>query len=269
MTHTMFYRERVWKCGYYCEVEIYPVYQKPGTRRAKCNPTSEVQQKLNDRHSWAHLNRVIHLNFCENDHCIGLDYADGCLPGDDDQAKRDLQNVIRRMRRLYKKYMQELKYISVYEKSESGRPHFHLLINNVGVPEAELRALWKYGRTETEPLQHDNNGVVGWTKYISKSKLFSKRWFSSRNLKRPRPVERDYSLSYKRVEAFRREDEFEIYKTYGDKHIISCDVYSNDVNRADYINIKLFDYDRFCIENGKEPYARKIRYRKQNQSYLS
>lgn len=256
----LFYRERIWECGCYTDVEIFPVYQKAGVRRAKCNPSSEVQAKLNEKNAIKKLTRLLHLNFTENDLVIGLDYTEDCKPFSDAQMKSDLQNYLRRIKRLYDRFSEVLKYIAVSECSETGRAHFHITINKSSVPEALIRDKWSFGRTEIEPLQFDENGVVGWSRYITKSKLFAKRWCASRNLKQPTPRVRDYSLSPKKIELFRIEDLKTIQLSYGhDVHIVDCSVYNNDVNRADYIYIQLFDLEKHIRLTGKKRYERKIK----------
>ncbi len=260
MKEKYFYREITWECGCYTAVAIFPVYQRPGIRRSKCNPTSDIQKALNDKHSREHLKRLIHLNFTKDDYVIGFDYANNCLPENDRQAKRDIQNLLRRIKRLYNKYSAELKYVMVYERSENGRPHFHVIMNNAGIPEALIRDKWSFGRTDIDPLQFDETGVAGLSRYISKSNLFAKRWCASKNLTQPRPKSRDYSLTKKMVNAVRIEDHQEIRKHYGENvNIISCDVFNNEVNRADYIYLELFDYQRFIEITGQKRYERKIK----------
>jgi len=143
-----FYREIIWECGCYTAVSIFPVYKRPGVRRSKCKPTSEIQKFLNDKHSREHLKRLVHLNFTKDDYFIGLDYMQSCLPNDDAVAKRDVQNWLRRIKRLYQRYGGELKYIMAYERAERGRPHFHVIINNIGVPEKLIRDTYRKEKAE-------------------------------------------------------------------------------------------------------------------------
>lgn len=260
MKSKMFYREVVWECGCYKTAALFPVYQKANTRRSKSAPSSEIQKRLNDRRSREHLKRLIHMNYTEGDFVVGLDYAPECLPEDDAAAKRDVQNWLRRLRRVYTLCGEELKYIMVYERSETGRPHFHVICNNIGISEKILREKWNYGRTNVDSLQFDENGVVQLSRYISKSNLFSKRWCASKNLKQPKAHVRDYKLTKKLVEAVKTEDAIVIRKLYGENvNIINCQLFNNDVNRADYIYIEMFDYVSFCKDTGKRRYERKIK----------
>ena len=45
------YREKKYYCGEYLEVAIYPVYTQPKKRGKRSKPTSEIQQRLNQRHT--------------------------------------------------------------------------------------------------------------------------------------------------------------------------------------------------------------------------
>ena len=44
-----FIRESVYVCGDYMDADIYPVFQPAGKRRARCKPTSAIQEKLNQK----------------------------------------------------------------------------------------------------------------------------------------------------------------------------------------------------------------------------
>ena len=46
-----FYREQIYVCGDYIDADVYPVFQKPGVRRKKSKPSSEIQVRKNKRNS--------------------------------------------------------------------------------------------------------------------------------------------------------------------------------------------------------------------------
>ena len=52
-----FIRESVYVCGNYMDADIYPVFQKPGRRRSRCKPTSEIQKRLNQKNAEKRLTR--------------------------------------------------------------------------------------------------------------------------------------------------------------------------------------------------------------------
>ena len=93
------YREKRYQCGDYLDVYIYPVHPckgRPSGRARKRKPTREVQQKLNKRHASEKLTRLLNTNFTEDDLSLTLTFAEN--PTEDQEAVRDIQRFLRRMR---------------------------------------------------------------------------------------------------------------------------------------------------------------------------
>lgn len=186
------YREVKYRCGEFMDVEFFPVYKKSRGRRGKANPSSEGQKVLNQKRSQRRLTRLIHANFTGNDYALHLTYNDESMPESEEDAKKNVQNFLRRVKRFYKKLGLELKYISVTEKGKkSERLHHHLIISG-GADRNEVELLWKMGRANTKRLQFDDNGVAGLSHYISKQALFYRRWNGSKNLVDPDIKSNDY-----------------------------------------------------------------------------
>ena len=101
-----FIRESVYVCGNYMDADIYPVFQKPGRRRSRCKPTSEIQRRLNQKNAEKRLTRLVHTNFTEDDVALHLTYRPGEEPETKEGAQRDLQNYIRRLKRRYERKTQ-------------------------------------------------------------------------------------------------------------------------------------------------------------------
>ena len=94
------YREKKYTCGEYLDVFIYPVFETgkhSGGKRVKRKPSTKAQEKLNQRHREEKLARLLHANFTPDGLEIHLTYK--VQPGDDEEAKRHLQNFIRRLKR--------------------------------------------------------------------------------------------------------------------------------------------------------------------------
>ncbi len=47
----LFIRQLAYVCGNFMDADIFPVFQKPGMRRTRCKPSSEVQKKLNQKNA--------------------------------------------------------------------------------------------------------------------------------------------------------------------------------------------------------------------------
>jgi len=186
----LFTRERIYVTGDRMEVSVYPVFQKPGMRRAKCKPTSEIQQALNEKNSINEAIRTAEANFFPGDYALDLTYE--AEPADLEDAQRELCNFVKRLRRLYKAAGVELKYMKRTESGKkSGRWHHHLYITG-GVDRNDVEELWGRGRCNTRRLQFGKDGIEGLTAYIAgqgKARETYRRWSCSRNCVRPQPEE--------------------------------------------------------------------------------
>ena len=109
------YRTKKYYCGEYLEVAIYPVYAHPKKRGKRKNPTTEVQQNLNQRHAEGKLRRLLHTNFTPLDLFVTLTFDDAHLPASVEDAQRLLQNFLRRLKRKYARLDLDAKYIYILE----------------------------------------------------------------------------------------------------------------------------------------------------------
>ncbi len=238
------YREKYYECGNYLEVSIYPVYKKSNQRRKKSKPTTEVQSKLNQMHAENKLIRIINANFTADDLQFNLSYTDGHHPKSDEEAARELRNFLRRLKNYrVKNGLPELKYIAVTEKGKkSGRYHHHLLVNG-GLTLKELSIIWGRGYTHAFPLQFDETGLIGLSKYLVKEPVASKkRWNSSKNLIHPPAKKRDGRLSRRKVLELARDTDNarEYEKYYEGYYFAEAHKLLNDVNGGVYIHARFY-----------------------------
>lgn len=239
-----FIRENVYICGDYMDADIYPVFQSVGKRRSKCNPTSEIQEKLNQRNAEKKLTRLIHTNFTEEDIALHLTYRDGCVPNTPEEAQKDLYNFIRRIKRRYKKIEIDFKYISCTEYGKSnGRVHHHLIASG-GLDRDLVEKLWGRGYANSKRLQFEDNGVAGLAHYVAKDKNFYKRWNQSKNLIQPEPFVRDAAISQKELSVM--ENAIESKKAwqyfsalYPEFTLTDAAASRNAVNKGTYIHYEM------------------------------
>lgn len=239
-----FNREQVYVCGEYMDADIYPVFQKPGARRKRCKPTSEIQAKLNQRNAEKKLTRLIHNNFTENDIALHLTYRNGEEPENEADALRVLGNFIKRLKRRYKKAGKELKYISCTEYGKkTGRVHHHLIING-GYDRDEIEKLWGRGYANSKRLQFEEDGVTGLARYIAKDKHFFKRWNQSRNLDIPEAAQYDGQLNMDDIaeikEAIDSKSAYQYFEErYPDFELVEAVYTQNNINRGIYIHFEM------------------------------
>lgn len=200
------YREKKYYCGEYLEVAIYPVYTHPKKRGRRKNPTTEVQQHLNQRHAEGKLRRLLHTNFTPLDLFVTLTFDDAHLPTSVEEAQRLLQNFLRRAKRRYEKMALELKYIYVLEYGQKhDRLHVHLVLSG-GITRADLEKLWGLGDVSMGALRFERDGLASLARYLTKGgenadRPTWKRWSGSRNLEKPTMTQRDGRLSHRKMAA--------------------------------------------------------------------
>lgn len=167
-------------------------YRKNGKRVKKKSITPEAMKKRNEKASEAMLRMLIDNNFNTNDCYLTLTYRE--QPATWDDAKKDIQNFIRRLKRRYKKLGKELKYIYVAEGKI--RIHFHMIINNAELYSDEINELWTHGMHKLMLYQGRAEDAVKLARYFIKEKrsacysekenTFKRRWNSSKNLEKPK-----------------------------------------------------------------------------------
>jgi len=211
--------------GEMIECQIYQCFSKKDTpRRDKTKLSTEAQQNLNDKNAKKKIVRIIHTNFAfHKDLILDPSYDDKHLPTEE-QAKKDISNYIRKIKRVRKKLgLPELKYIYVIGTTKSKgiiRYHFHMIINDMNRDLVE--SLWGKGRVTTRRLQPDDFGVEGRAIYMAKHSQkqkeikkeinmdnhskWSKRWYGSRNLKQPKEYRSITKLSKKKMEQMARKE---------------------------------------------------------------
>ncbi len=202
------YREKKYYCGEYLEVAIYPVYTHPKKRGKRSKPTTEIQQRLNQRHTEGRLRRLLHTNFTPSDLFATLTFDEVNLPTSVEDAQRLLQNFLRRLKGKYARLGLNAKYIYVLEYGqEHNRLHIHLVLTG-GITREDLEKLWGLGDTKADALRFEKDGLATLAKYLTKgggvddqARPTWKRWSGSRNLEQPTVTQRDGRLSHRKMAA--------------------------------------------------------------------
>lgn len=146
----------------------------------------------------------IDTNFTpEKDYWITLTYG-GCEVSSQ-QARRDIDNFIRRLRRKYRQAGNELKYILTAGRTQRGAIHFHMILNAFD-PTAISKAwqdLSRGGYAHIKYIYKKSCSFQYLAEYIIKNsredfystdKVFKKRFCESQNLQMPRIVKRPISI---------------------------------------------------------------------------
>ena len=200
---SMGYRTRTIKAGPRLEAEIYPIFGRETSgraRAAKRNMTPEAVQRNNEERSKRRLIQLIDANFDERDIHLTLTYMG--TPPKYEQAQADVKNFLRAVKRKREKAgMDPLKYIYTIEGNDDGtreRIHVHMVMNG-GIDRMELECIWGKGYANADHLQPNENGLEALARYITKQQKNRRKWARSRNLKKPKQRTSDTKVSNARV----------------------------------------------------------------------
>lgn len=240
-----FIRQRIWRCGQYAEVELYPVFQPPGKRRAKCRPTTECQQRINQRDAERKLARLIRTNFGEGDLEIDLTYA---RPESAEGAMKGLKKYLAKIREMYRAAGAELRYVYTAEQGRiSGRVHFHMVLGLGPLSRDALESLWGHGYANARRLRMDETGVTGLAAYIAKkgkvrkpAELGKRRWSCSKNLIRPVAETRDGACTVGEVMALAEDiDRRSAEPIIEGMTLVEAEAWRNQVNKGLYVRLEM------------------------------
>ena len=244
-------RERRIYHGDYLDVHIFPVFQKAGKRRRKSKPSSQVQEKLNQKYREERLTYLINENFGKNGIEMGLGFDDEHLPQTYAEVQKAVRNFIRRIKRYRDNCnLPELKYIYVIERGEkNGRWHIHMILSG-GMDRDLLEDKWGQGYAHTYRLEFDDEGLKGLAKYKVKEPQTEKecisekvrRWAASKNLKQPTiPKDRDGFISRETTREIREGKvcEREIERLYKNYTVTKVEPFFNNKNAGEYLTIRL------------------------------
>ncbi len=218
----------------YTEAASKAARRTPRRRREKVSPPK--QRSLNEKRARRYFIQLINANFGPLDYHMTLTYAPGELPEDEEAAKREARNFLRRVDRRRKKLgLPPMKYVMVTEcraRKETGelvRIHHHIIMSGGTGPDGrelitrdDLELMWsrerinwkkaerdisyrqsvkRIGYANADRLQPGENGLEALGKYLTKDPAGKKRWSCSQNLEKPVRAVNDSKFSVRKLEA--------------------------------------------------------------------
>ena len=175
-----------------CKYYTYRVNVKGEKRAKKEKQTSEAQKKVNQRKAEKELRRLMAANYKNGDVVVRLDFFR--RPGWSEEMQPLIEKAIRKLRSAYRRAGKQLKYIYVKEVGPRGSRHIHMILNREEMDVLSLLAkCWPHGGIHVDPWTTGPNFqklAAYFIKYALKTeetegKLIGKRWYPSRNLKKP------------------------------------------------------------------------------------
>lgn len=230
------------------ESMVYPSFpnREDVPKTAKKRETGQAQKNLNDKNARRYLIRLANINFSKGDIWATFGWDDDNMPEDEERAEKDIKNFIARINyRRRKAGLENAKYIYIPAIDGYARPHFHILISGDGMDRDELEDLWtKCERKNTRRVKPDDDFLItGIATYITQNPHGTKRWRSSKNLKKPDAPTRSYrKFSRKKVNSMVRDFEelkAQMEKAYPGFKFLDAEVKYNDKVAAFYIYARM------------------------------
>ena len=194
------YRQRIIRAGNTIEVEnTYPTkFGDTLSRKKRGKNTPEAMQVYNEELAIRKLTRLINTNFIPEDWFVTLHYENHNRPKGYKEAKAELSAFMRQLRKLYKEWGIELKYVKRTARGERGGIHHHVVLPQ-GVDFRRVTAFWKEFVKATHKARppdcralYDTGEYSSLAAYIVKQPMvddddegYTKKWIGSRNLKKP------------------------------------------------------------------------------------
>jgi len=268
-----FVRERRVEAGPYKEIRLYSrtieqerKCREPRGRRKKVTGLS--QARWNQAQSKRKAALFLYANFGEKDYYATFTYSDQFLPEKPADAKRDQENTLKKLKRLYEKEGFELRYMwfTSYQYDEEvgyiTRIHHHIVLNN-GPSRDAIENVWSkgrgkkkqpLGRRQVQNIQYDSDGMQGLVNYLTGQEKWEnrqwkkgqKRWSKSRNLKEPHETTNDDYWSFRKLNKLGMSNDDgaeEILKRFPQYRILGDILKIYDEDRGWYFKIELFRND--------------------------
>jgi hypothetical protein len=247
-------RDKIHDCDQFAYAEVFEVSpSRPRQRKSKCKPTSEIQEKLNERHAKMYFEELIHRNFGNQDYIVHLTFD---RPISDDQAKIEIKNYARRIKYAAKKAgLTQFKYVNITEYGKrGGKKHYHVFMSG-GLSRDLVEKTWTTtcayaGRANARVLQFDLKGVSGLTFYTTKDREGYRRWNSSKNLIKPPEKTNTGRISRRDVkEVIEHNDPRLLEYYYPGYEIVDFNMIQNDINGRAYVYLKMIKKDGWLYQS--------------------
>lgn len=218
-------RTRTTSAGPMVYVDCFPVWDTQRHTAAQAEAKKEAhrkaQEKLNRKNAKKKLVQLVNANFVKGDLIVCCEYPLDGQPQDDEQAKRDITNYVKRIVYLRRKRgLPPIKYIYITEVTVSERfgvrYHHHIIMSGgISREEAEERWLKKHGgRCNSKSAQPGEKHLSGFACYLTQDKrdrsmekdgrnpqqkAIRRSWNSSKNLREPAQSVADKKISIRKA----------------------------------------------------------------------
>lgn len=250
--------KQVTRAGKMLEVKYFPAHSN-GIKISEgriCNKTAEQMREENRRKSIKRFVLLVNTNFDEDDYFASLDYMPEYAPLTLENAKKDIENYIKRVKYHRKKKglsNENFKYAYSYHCETYKRGmykgmnnyHFHIFLKADGMTAKEYKDLWKFGMrgniTNYDPYRF---GPEAAAKYLTKTAVGKKMYKCSRNMQQPIVEEKkNGQISNRKLRELgeqRIDDRAYWEQRYPSYNFVRCESQYNEYNGHWYITVIMY-----------------------------
>ena len=164
------YKRTVWDAGDYRIIKKSHSFRHPGGKRGKREQrTPEAVERENRKRRRNTLQLLILANFQRGDIWITLPYEKDKRPESVAEAKERFRAFIRKLRAVYRKQGQEIRWIATTERGSRGGCHHHMIINNLPGMTETISRLWPYAKKTISEHLYEEGEFAQLAEYVVKA----------------------------------------------------------------------------------------------------
>ncbi|MDU2672625.1 MAG: hypothetical protein E7C49_11500 [Clostridium sp.] len=228
------------------KISTYPMFdirEKYKSRKQKKKQSRKEQKDWNEKNAKEYFIAKAHCNFDTSDYVWHITLDNENRPNTLEEAEKMFRNLIIKVNRWRKKReLPRARYMAVIEYGESGKLHWHILIDGK-LHRDILEEAWKKGSSNVDRIKQNEEGFKDLCKYMLKDPKGKKRYKPSRGnlVEPPTPTINDNKFS--RREMIKMSTSWptkeEIEKWYPGYTLTKFDIKVDEVYGGIYMNIEM------------------------------
>ena len=252
------------------KISTYPMFdirEKYKSRKQKKQQSRKEQKDWNEKNAKEYFIAKAHCNFDTSDYVWHITLDNENRPNTLEEAEKMFRNLIIKVNRWRKKReLPRARYMAVIEYGESGKLHWHILIDGK-LHRDILEEAWKKGSSNVDRIKQNEEGFKDLCKYMLKDPKGKKRYKPSRGnlVEPPTPTINDNKLS--RREMIKMSTSWptkeEVEKWYPGYTLTKFDIKVDEVYGGIYMNIEMRRIVKNNIRNTNKKINKKSNKKKE------
>lgn len=238
------------------KISTYPIFdvkEKSKSRKQKKNQSKKEQKDWNEKNAKEYFADKAHCNFDTSDYVWHITFDEEHRPETLEEAEKIFRNLMIKVNRWRKlRGIPRARYMAVVEYGESGKVHWHILIDGK-LHRDILETAWDKGTSNVDRLQQDEEGIKKLCKYMLKDPKGKKRYKASRGnlVEPPTPTINDNKFSRRKMIKMvtNQPTKEEIEKWYPGYILTKFEIKENEKYGGIYMNIEMRRYVKNNIKD--------------------